>query len=55
MEKKAGRGDDQRGTGEQKCQKANAVGMKKKIGELVRGHRNVDEYFKRQTKGNDTL
>lgn len=40
---------------ELKCQKAKAAGMKKKIVVLVREDRNVDEYFKRQTKGNDTL
>ncbi len=40
---------------EVKCQKAKAAGMKKKIVESVREDRNVDEYFKRQTKGNDTL
>lgn len=40
---------------EWKCQKAKAAGMKRKIVVLVRKERNVDEYFKRQTKGNDML
>lgn len=40
---------------ELKCQKAKTAGKKKKIVVLVREDRNVDEYFKRQTKGNDTL
>lgn len=40
---------------ELKCQKAKAAGMRKKTLVLVREDRNVDEYFKRRTKGNDTL
>lgn len=34
---------------ERKCQKARAAGMTKKIVVVVRGDRNVDGYFKRQT------
>lgn len=49
-------GEEMARNGEEwKCQKAKAAGMKKKIVVLVREDRNADEYFKRQTKSNDTL
>lgn len=52
---KAAGGDGKRGE-EVKCQKAKSCGdEKEKIVVLVREDGSVDEYFKRQTKSNDTL
>lgn len=40
---------------EGKCQYTKAARMKKMIAVLVREDRNEDGYFKRQSKGNNTL
>lgn len=60
-QKAVGRDGKRGGTGreereeEVKCQYTKAARMKKMIVVLVREDRNEDGYFKRQSKGNNTL